>query len=325
MPWVGDQDQVLRGLEDAAALFDFLVERLPGFLGFGDVAGDLGDADDRARWRPDRGDAERNLDWSAIVAQPHRFVVLDRFAPADPAQDVPHLGQPLGRDDQIDILPDRFRRGKSEQPFGRRIPAGDVAVERFRDDGVVGGFDRGAEQTLALGKTIAGCFGAAMFLNLVFERDGFCIGFAHRPREGARQHAGLAGCIDRNGGRAVAAGAFDRGVNCTIGRVNDRATSTANTAAHNTAIRPTRAEVFLDRCGRRHDDGVRGGLDHRDPFIAGQNGRRERDSARPSVLIRHDMPDALRGCRATTPDEGKSLCQLVGLPSSEPNSRARSG
>ena len=33
-----------------------------------------------------------------------RFVVLDRFAPADPAQDVMHLRRPLGRHDKIDIL-----------------------------------------------------------------------------------------------------------------------------------------------------------------------------------------------------------------------------
>ena len=34
-------------------------------------------------------------------------------------------------------------------------------------------------------------------------------------------------------------------VNWTIGRVSDRAISTASAAAHNTAIRPTRSEVFL--------------------------------------------------------------------------------
>ena len=74
----------------------------------------------------------------------------------------------------------------------------------------MGGFDRRAEQTLALGEAIPGCPGAAMFPDFVLELDGFCIGFAHHPGEGARQHAGLPGCFDRNGGSTVTAGAFYR-------------------------------------------------------------------------------------------------------------------
>ena len=105
---------------------------------------------------------------------------------------------------QRDVLAHRFRRGISEQAFGGRIPAGDRAVERHRDDGVVGGFDRGAEQALALGMMVARRYGAAMILNLVFERGGLGIRFAHHLRKRARQHAGLAARIDRNGGLAVA-------------------------------------------------------------------------------------------------------------------------
>ena len=45
--------------------------------------------------------------------------------------------------------------GKSEQPFGGPVPAGDGAVERFGDDGVVGGFHDRAEQAFALGVVAA--------------------------------------------------------------------------------------------------------------------------------------------------------------------------
>ena len=48
LPAVGHEDQVLRGLEDALALLDLAVERGLRPLAFGDVAGDLGGADDLA-------------------------------------------------------------------------------------------------------------------------------------------------------------------------------------------------------------------------------------------------------------------------------------
>ena len=42
--------------------------------------------------------------------------------------------------------PDRFVRGVAEQPLGGAVPAGDGAVERLGDDGVIGGFHHRAEQ-----------------------------------------------------------------------------------------------------------------------------------------------------------------------------------
>ena len=91
----------------------------------------------------------------------------------------------------------------SEQPLRGRIPAGDGAVERHRDDGVVGGFDRRAEQPLALGMMVARRFGAAMLLNLaVRARRSLHSTSLDRLRKRARQHAGLAARIDRNGGLA---------------------------------------------------------------------------------------------------------------------------
>ena len=52
---VGHQDEVVRGIEDAPPLLDFLAERLLRPLAFGDVARDLGDADDLAGGRRGSG------------------------------------------------------------------------------------------------------------------------------------------------------------------------------------------------------------------------------------------------------------------------------
>ena len=65
------------------------------------------------------------------------------------------LRQPVFGYKQRDVLARGFRRAVSEQPLRRRVPAGDGAVERRRDDGVVGGFDRRAEQPLPLGMMVA--------------------------------------------------------------------------------------------------------------------------------------------------------------------------
>ena len=56
---------------------------------------------------------------------------------------------------------------------------------------------------------VARGLGAAMILNLVLERGGLCIRFAHHPGKCAREYAGLAAGVDRNGGQPVAAGALD--------------------------------------------------------------------------------------------------------------------
>jgi len=58
---------------------------------------------------------------------------------------------------------------------------------------------------------VARCLSTAMILNLVFECGGLRIHFAHHPGKGACEHPRLAARIDRDGGRAVAAGALDSG------------------------------------------------------------------------------------------------------------------
>ena len=46
---------------------------------------------------------------------------------------------------------------------------------------------------------VARRYGAAMLLNLVLERNRLRVHFLDRLRKRAREYAGLAACIDRNG------------------------------------------------------------------------------------------------------------------------------
>ena len=137
-PGVRDQDEVLRRLEDALALLDLPIERLLRSPGLADIVRDLGHADDLSGYRSDRRDAERDLDLSAVLVPPQGLVLLDCFTARYAAEDIAHLRAPVGRNDDVDVLADRFHSSISKQPFGGRIPCGDGAVEGLGDDGVVG-------------------------------------------------------------------------------------------------------------------------------------------------------------------------------------------
>ena len=64
---------------------------------------------------------------------------------------------------------------------------------------------------------IARRLGAAMLGDFAFEGEPSFGRLRDHPGEGARQHAGFAGRIDRNGRRAAAGNAFDGG-----GQLRDR-------------------------------------------------------------------------------------------------------
>ena len=200
---------------------------------FGDVARDLRRADDRPRRGPDRGDAERDLDRAAVLAQPHGFVLLDAFAPADPAQMSCYLRRPIGRHDQFDafcrpplraVYPNR-RSAAGFQPV--MVPSSDLVMMASLEDS-----HGGAEQAFARGVVVARGFGAAVFLG---------------PRVRARRSLALASLITRAktpaparpvsppASTGMATGSLrpmlsTAAVNRLIGRVSDRARNTANAA-----------------------------------------------------------------------------------------------
>ena len=223
------------------------------------------------------------------------------------------------------FLPAASAARVSEQPLRRRVPAGDGAVERRRDDGVVGGFDRRAEQPLPLGMMVARRHGAAMLLDLLLERGGLCIHFLDRLRKRAREHAGLAACIDRNGDLALAGHPLNG-----FGQPHDRPGQRPRDQhrQHGRAQHRDRADQkrgIPDARSRRHDHGVGGGFDDADPFGAGQKGRREGYPAGPGGSDPERCPRCLALLPACDARCGKSAFQSLGLPSNAPNSRERSG
>ncbi len=77
------QDEVLRGLEDALAFLDLLMERLLRELALGDVARGLGGADDPARSGADRRDAERDVHVAPALVQAQCFELVYVLAAPD--------------------------------------------------------------------------------------------------------------------------------------------------------------------------------------------------------------------------------------------------
>ena len=68
-----------------------------------DVAADLRGPDDAARGVPDRRDGERDVDDGPVLPPPPGLVVVDLLAPADPAQDLRHVLDQLGRHEHRDV------------------------------------------------------------------------------------------------------------------------------------------------------------------------------------------------------------------------------
>jgi hypothetical protein len=89
-------------------------QRFLGFLALRDIAGDLGGADCRSRWRLDRGDAQRNVDPPSIFSCAHSLAVLDFFAPPYTVHDGAGLDAKIIGNDNVNVLADRLLLAKSK-------------------------------------------------------------------------------------------------------------------------------------------------------------------------------------------------------------------
>ena len=144
---VGDGGGHSAGGGDLFCLKQRLLESFSG----GDVAEDLCSADDLTRIVADWGDAERDVEPPAIFGDANGFEVLDALAGTDFCEDNRLVCVQLRGNDLEDGDADHLFAAVSEDAGGGGIPAGDVAVEVFAEDGVVGGFDDGGELTQTLG------------------------------------------------------------------------------------------------------------------------------------------------------------------------------
>ncbi len=108
---------------------------------FGDVASDLGGADDLPVRAPDRRDSQRNVDQPAIFSHAHGFVVLDTFARPESGEDCRLFIFMIFGDEDRDWFADYFVGGVTKDALRTVVPTRDDALECLADDRVVGGFD----------------------------------------------------------------------------------------------------------------------------------------------------------------------------------------
>src|SRR4051794_35416391 len=92
-----------------------------GPLLFGDIAGDLGGADHRARGITHRRNRERHVDRTMVLADPHGFEMPDPFALTNPPENLVLFRLPVRRDQDAYRLPDELRRAIAEDAFRRRV------------------------------------------------------------------------------------------------------------------------------------------------------------------------------------------------------------
>src|SRR5262245_1679153 len=120
-----------------------LLARL-GLLALGDVARDLGRADDSALPVSHRRHRQGDCDKASILAAASGFIVVDAFAALDASENLGLLTLAFGRNDNRDRLAYDFLRPIPEQALRSLVPAGDDAVEVLAYDRIVGRLhDRG--------------------------------------------------------------------------------------------------------------------------------------------------------------------------------------
>ena len=89
--------------------------------------------------------AERDLQAFARLVEALGFVMVHALARTNFFQDHRLFMLQVRRDDGKDRSPDDFVGGKAEKPLRGRIPIGHNAIQVFRDDGIVRGFNDGCQ------------------------------------------------------------------------------------------------------------------------------------------------------------------------------------
>src|SRR5579884_1918865 len=135
-------DGVVGGIDNGGkqAIRSFAAFRL------GNVAGDLGSADDFAVRVLNRRDGERNVEQRAVFSAANGFEMIDALSPPQSREDLRLLIQAIWRNEHGDRFAHGFFRRVAEHPLRAFVPAHDDAVQIFADDRIVGGVDDGAQQ-----------------------------------------------------------------------------------------------------------------------------------------------------------------------------------
>ena len=114
----------------------------------GDVARDLGRADQLSGLVADRRNGQRYVEQASVLCDADGFEVISALTPAQPGKNHLLFALAVIRNDQQNGPADRLGRGVAEQTLGTAVPRRNDAVERLADDGVVRGRDDRREQLL---------------------------------------------------------------------------------------------------------------------------------------------------------------------------------
>ena len=120
-----------------------------------DVAGDLRRADDPPGFVANRRHRQRNREPGAVLTLSDRFEVIDLLTGADLREHGVFFALQLVRNEHANRLPDGFRGGVAEHPFGGGIPRGDDALEILADDRVVARVDDGRQMAARARQALA--------------------------------------------------------------------------------------------------------------------------------------------------------------------------
>ena len=134
---VGGPDDLGDGVGQVAKALLAGAQRRLGAFALGDVAGDFGGADDLAGLVADRRDRQGDMDQPAVLATPHRFIVVDLLPAPDALQDRGHFVLTPGRGQDRDVPAEHFVRGITKEFLRGRIPARDDAVQGLARDRLV--------------------------------------------------------------------------------------------------------------------------------------------------------------------------------------------
>jgi hypothetical protein len=115
-----------------------VAELLLGLAAIGDVARDLGRADDIPARIPDRGNRDGDRDPPAILGDADSLAVVDAPAGTDAFDDALLLVVQLWRDQRRDVPADHLFGLVAEDPRRPGVPGLHDAVERLADDRVIG-------------------------------------------------------------------------------------------------------------------------------------------------------------------------------------------
>ncbi len=143
---VDNDEGVGRRIDDRAQARLARSQLALGALQLRDVAGDLRCPDDPSARIADRRNGDEDIDLRAVLATPHRLVMIDALSARDLGNDLVLFAHPVGRKEDGERTTEHLLGGVAEDCFRRPVPARHGAVQGLADDGVAGRLDDGREE-----------------------------------------------------------------------------------------------------------------------------------------------------------------------------------